>query len=196
MAFDRVLSQGSFGCLDSLLDLTSTAGRYRISVRAWRDGRGVKGEQVRSMYVCVAERCKVESEEWEMKTGVVIVYLKPSFNGTSLPPLPTLSSTRRVIWFRAAQPPYVTQLYTNVTTLLATDSIDYNKCQSGTPARISIHRHHRSRHPTHQAIRPSSPLNGFISVKSVMPFGAISVSASKSPVTFVQTVSLTSQAPT
>lgn len=146
---------------------------------------------------------KVESEEWEMKMGVVIVYAEPSYHGTSsLPPPQTLSSTRRVDLVPCSRPP------PPVNSLSSHKSNDVklanylehfiyeNKCQSGTPARISIHLHHHFRHPTHQAIYPSSPSNSFISVKNVMHFGVISVSASKSPVTFVQTVSLTSLAPT
>lgn len=138
---------------------------------------------------------KVESEEWEMKMGVVIVYLSLVPTGQVPPPNPVLDASRDLV--PRSHHRNLTRLHkhNDVTRQLLT-LIYENKCQSGTPARISIHRHHRSRHPTHQAIHPSSPSNSFISVKSVMPFGVISVSASKSPVTFVQIVSLTSRAPT
>lgn len=52
---------------------------------------------------------KVESEEWEMKMGVVIVYAEPSYQRNKFPPPPPnpiLDASRR---FGSVQPPTTTR---------------------------------------------------------------------------------------
>lgn len=62
--------------MDSLLDLTSNCWAVQNQCAGLECWMWVIREASRSMYVCVCEgEMKVEREEWEMKMGVVIVYL-------------------------------------------------------------------------------------------------------------------------